>query len=122
MVIADATAHQAPPGLAAAVVTADGAVELVTSGLTDVGTRRPVTAQTTFLWFSMTKIVTATAAMVLADRGALDLDAPAVQHVPELCTLRQPAALITARHLLAHSSGLANPAPRRWVRPAGAPP
>ena len=32
----DATAHQAPPGLAAAVVTADGAAGFVTSGMADV--------------------------------------------------------------------------------------
>jgi len=70
----------------------------------------------------MTKIVTATAAMMLADRGVLDVDAPIVEYVPEMRTLRGPAALITARHLLAHSSGLANPVPIRWVRPAGAAP
>ena len=70
----------------------------------------------------MTKIVTATAAMMLADRGALDLDAPVIEHVPEMGVLRGPGSLITARHLLAHSSGLANPPPVRWVRPAGAPP
>jgi CubicO group peptidase (beta-lactamase class C family) len=121
-VIEDATARRAPPGLAAAVVTADGAVELVTSGLADIRALRPVTAQTTFLWFSMTKIVTATAVMMLADRGALDLDAPVIEHVPEMGVLRGPGSLITARHLLAHSSGLANPPPVRWVRPAGAPP
>jgi CubicO group peptidase (beta-lactamase class C family) len=121
-VIDDATARQAPPGLAAAVVTADGAVEVVTGGLADVRARRPVTAQTTFLWFSMTKIVTATAAMMLADRGALDLDAPVIGRVPEMGVLRGPGSLITARHLLAHSSGLANPPPVRWVRPAAAPP
>jgi len=120
--VADATARRAPPGLAAAVVTADGAVEFVTSGLADVGTGRPVTARTTFLWFSMTKIVTATAAMMLADRGALDLDTPVIGHVPEMGVLRGPGSLITARHLLAHSSGLANPPPIRWVRPAAAPP
>jgi CubicO group peptidase (beta-lactamase class C family) len=97
-------------------------VEFVTSGLADVGTGRPVTVHTTFLWFSMTKIVTATAAMMLADRGALDLDAPAAEHVPEMCVLHRPASLITARHLLAHSAGLANPPPIRWVRPAGVPP
>ena len=68
-VIGDPTARRAPPGLAAAVVTADGAAEFVTGGLADVGTLRPVTAQTTFLWFSMTKIVTATAVMMLADRA-----------------------------------------------------
>jgi CubicO group peptidase (beta-lactamase class C family) len=120
--VEEATAHQTPPGLAVAVVTADGAVDLVTSGLADVRARRPVTVRTTFLWFSMTKIVTATAAMMLADRGALDLDAPVIEHVPELRVLHGPGALITARHLLAHSSGLANPPPVRWVRPAGAPP
>jgi CubicO group peptidase (beta-lactamase class C family) len=120
--IEDATANRAPPGLAAAVATADGVVVLVTSGLADARARRPVTVRTTFLWFSMTKIVTATAAMMLADRGALDLDAPVIEHVPELRVLHGPGALITTRHLLAHSSGLANPPPVRWVRPAGAPP
>ena len=104
------------------MVTADGVVDLVTSGLADIRARRPVTAHTTFLWFSMTKIVTATASMMLADRGALDLDAPVIEHVPELRVLHGPVSVITARHLLAHSSGLANPPPVRWVRPAGAPP
>ena len=120
--VEEATAHRAPPGLAAAVVTAEGAAGLVTSGLADIRTERPVTAHTTFLWFSMTKIVTATAVMMLADLGALDLDAPVIESVPEMGVLRGPGSLITARHLLAHSSGLANPPPVRWVRPAGAPP
>ena len=120
--VEDATARRAPPGLAAAVVTADGAVEFIASGLADIRTLPPVTAQTTFLWFSMTKIVTATAVMMLADRGAVDLDAPVIEHVPELGVLRGPGSWITARHLLAHSSRLANPPPVRWVRPAGAPP
>ena len=120
--VEDAIARRAPPGLAAAVVTADGAVEFVTSGLADVGTLRPVTVHTTFLWFSMTKIVTATAAMMLAGRGSLDLDAPVMERVPEMGVLHGPGSLITARHLLAHSAGLANPPPIRWVRPADAPP
>jgi CubicO group peptidase (beta-lactamase class C family) len=120
--IENATAKLAPPGLAAAVVSTDGAAEIVTSGLADVRTLRPVSAHTTFLWFSMTKIVTATAVMMLADRGALDLDAPVIGHVPGLRALRGPSSAITARHLLSHSSGLANPPPVRWVRPAEAPP
>ncbi len=120
--IDQATARQSPPGVAAAVVSGDGDVRIVTSGLADVLTRRTVTARTTFLWFSMTKIVTATAAMMLVDRGVLDLDAPVVEQVPEMRVLRGPAELVTARHLLTHSSGLANPPPLRWVRPANAPP
>ena len=121
-VVENATARRAPPGLAAAVVSADGAADFVTSGLADVRADRPVTVHTTFLWFSMTKIVTATAAMMLAERGALDLDAPVIDRVPELRVLHGPGSLITARHLLTHSSGLANPPPVRWVRPAGVPP
>ena len=88
--VEDATARRAPPGLAAAVVGAGGAAELVTSGLADIGTLRPVTAQTTFLWFSMTKIVTATAAMMLADRGALDLDAPVIDTFPSCASCADP--------------------------------
>jgi hypothetical protein len=49
--IEHATARGAPPGLTAAVVTADGTVEFVTSGPADVRTSRPVTVDTTFPWF-----------------------------------------------------------------------
>jgi CubicO group peptidase (beta-lactamase class C family) len=39
-------------------------------------------------WFSMTKIVTATLAMRLADRGLLDLDRPVLPLVPELAAMK----------------------------------
>ena len=39
----------------------------------------PATASTSYLWFSMSKIVTATAAFRLFDEGRLDLNAPADQ-------------------------------------------
>src|SRR3954447_24165949 len=74
-------------------------------------------------WFSMTKIVTASLAMRLADRGLLNLDQPVLPLVPELTAMR-PRALaerITARHLLTHSAGFANPIPVRWIHPAGQP-
>ena len=74
-------------------------------------------------WFSITKIVTATAAMRLAERGVLDLDTPVSGHVPALRQVRPAgwARRITARHLLTYSAGLANPIPVRWVHPAGQP-
>ena len=70
-------------------------------------------------WFSMTKIATATTAMILVDRGALDLDAPVADHLGDLW----PAtfAEVRVRHLLNHSSGLRNPVPIRWVHRAGEP-
>ena len=68
----------------------------------------------------MTKIVTATAAMKLVDRGELVLDDDVERYVPGLL----PAAArgqVRVRHLLQHSAGIPNPPPIRWVRPARAP-
>jgi CubicO group peptidase (beta-lactamase class C family) len=65
----------------------------------------------------MTKIVTATAVMRLAEGGKLDLDAPADEYFRGFKVVSQPTP-VTVRHLLNHSSGLANPLPIRWVRPA----
>jgi CubicO group peptidase (beta-lactamase class C family) len=73
-----------------------------------------------YLWFSMTKIVTATAVMRLAGIGALDLDAPVAEYFPAFAMVAQPQP-VTVRHLLSHSSGLANPVPIRWVRAADTP-
>src|SRR4051794_14876480 len=69
---------------------------------------------------SMTKAVTAAAAMQLVERGKLTLDAPASNIVPELATkgvlegfdasgkpvTRKPGRPVTLRHLLTHTSGL----------------
>jgi CubicO group peptidase (beta-lactamase class C family) len=74
-------------------------------------------------WFSMTKIVTASPAMRLADRGLLNLDQPVLPLVPELAAMlpRALAERITPRHLLTHSAGFANPIPVRWIHPADQP-
>jgi CubicO group peptidase (beta-lactamase class C family) len=68
----------------------------------------------------MTKIVTATAVMKLVEGGNLDLDALADEYFRGFKVVSQPTP-VTVRHLLNHSSGLANPLPIRWVRPADAP-
>jgi CubicO group peptidase (beta-lactamase class C family)/beta-glucosidase-like glycosyl hydrolase len=69
----------------------------------------PVTPETVYDLASLTKVVGATsAAMVLTERGSLDLDAPVVRYLPEFA--RGPdapaKAQIQVRHLLTHSSGL----------------
>jgi CubicO group peptidase (beta-lactamase class C family) len=58
-----------------------------------------------FAWASVTKLLTALAALVAAEEGIVDLDAPA----------GQPDS--TVRHLLAHASGLAPDAPMPIARP-----
>ena len=58
--------------------------------------------------------------MRLAEDGALELDQPVFALVPAMRSLRPTAwaERITARHLLQHSAGLANPIPVRWIHPA----
>ena len=106
------------PGLSLAVVSSSGVLLAGGWGLADRSANRSASASTAYLWFSMTKIVTATAALRLADKGRLDLDAPVGEYVDYLQVPgdRQP----TVRQLLTHTSGLGNPLPIRWAHPATA--
>lgn len=108
------------PGLSVAVVHGDRIVWERGFGFADLAAREAATPATSYLWFSMTKIVTATTVMRLAEDGYLDLDAPADEYFRGFKVVSQPTP-VTVRHLLSHSSGLANPLPIRWVRPADAP-
>jgi CubicO group peptidase (beta-lactamase class C family) len=111
---------QRPPGLSVAVVKPGGSVWSDGFGLADIEAARPADADTVYLWFSMTKLVTATAVMQLAERGKLDLDSPVRDLVPQF-PQRGDGTRVTTRHLLSHSAGLANPIPIGWLRPAEAP-
>ena len=65
----------------------------------------------------MTKIATATAAMILVDQRRLDLDAPVGDYLGDIWPATFSA--VRVRDLLRHSSGLSNPLPLRWVHRAG---
>jgi CubicO group peptidase (beta-lactamase class C family) len=108
------------PGLSVAVVKGDRVVWARGFGLADLATSTPATSQTGYLWFSMTKIATATAVVRLAEEGRLDLDAPADEYYRGFKVVSQPTP-VSVRHLLGHSSGLADPIPIRWVYPASGP-
>lgn len=107
------------PGVAVAVVHADQVVASMAAGFADLANRTPMPADGACNWFSMTKIATATAAMMLAEGGALDLDAPVARYLGEIWPSR--FAGVQVRHLLSHSSGLRNPVPIRWVHRAADP-
>jgi serine beta-lactamase-like protein LACTB len=93
------------PGMAVAVVT-NGSVALVqTLGLADIENDVPVTRQTVFRFASVSKPITAVAAMQLVEAGRLSLDA----------TLSSLG--ITVRQLLAHQSGLRHYQPRATREP-----
>ena len=106
------------PGLTVAVTDADPLLLAEGFGHADLAARRPATADTGYLWFSMSKIATATAAMRLADERRLDLDAPVRELVPDYVARSGEQPLI--RQLLDHTSGAAHPLPVRWVLPADA--
>ena len=67
---------------------------------------RPVTPETLFQIGSLTKTYTATAIWRLIDEGALDLDAPVRNYIPELTLMDESvAAEVTIANLLDHSAG-----------------
>ena len=109
------------PGLSMMVMQGDRVLAEDAVGLADIARRQPVTLDTVYLWFSMTKIATATAALQLVENGQLRLDDPVAEYLPQFPTPRTGWPTIRVKHLLNHSSGLVNPIPVRWVHPADQP-
>ncbi|MER6124508.1 serine hydrolase domain-containing protein [Streptomyces sp. NPDC001795] len=73
-------------------------------GIADPDTGRPWSRDTLQLVYSATKGATATAAHLLAQRGALDLDAPVAKYWPEFAA--NGKAEIPVAWLLSHQAGL----------------
>ena len=111
--IRDSIEHQSFPG-AALAVTHRGAL-ILSQGFgrfTYDSTSPEVHADTVFDLASVTKVVSSTAiAMLLHERGQLQLDSPLAAILPDFVALALPSqrsdrATVTVRTLLAHSSGL----------------
>ncbi|WP_436058888.1 serine hydrolase domain-containing protein [Arthrobacter sp. LjRoot78] len=117
--LADTARRARVPGMSLAVVSRDRVLHTGGTGFADLEGHAPATADTVYPWFSMTKPVTATAALRLSDQGLLDLHAPVPEYLP---WLRAPGpAQPTVWQLLSHSAGLGNPLPVTWIHPADAP-
>jgi CubicO group peptidase (beta-lactamase class C family) len=101
------------PGVALAVTDREGLLYAAGFGSASLLPSAAATPSTTYLWFSMSKLVTATAAVRLAEEGRLDLDAPFAEHLGH--DVANPASV---RQLLTHTAGLGNPVPIRWVHRA----
>ncbi len=110
-VLQDAIRGGAFPGCAFGVL-ADGeaALQDALGRFTYEGDSPAVSAGTVFDVASLTKVVaTSAAAMLLEQRGRLELDLPVAELLPAFVAGRaagDPARRVTLRHLLAHSSGL----------------
>jgi methyl acetate hydrolase len=109
------------PCVVAMIASADKTIYSGAFGKRDSASGINVTPESIFAIASMTKAITATAAMQLVERGKVTLDEPVSKHLPELAKLdvlegfdgagkpilrpaRKPVEL---KHLLTHTSGFA---------------
>lgn len=116
-----AVESKAMPGIVAMAATDKGTLYEGAFGTREMGKSAPMALDTVVWIASMTKAITATAAMQLVERGKLSLDRPATEVVPELARaqvldgfdgagkprLRAPKRPITLKHLLTHTAGYA---------------
>ncbi len=91
------------PGIAVAAVLHGDPAWAKGYGMADLENAVPVTAHTLFRLASVSKPITATAAMRLWERGTLDLDAPIQRYCPSFPEKPWP---ITTRELLGHLGGI----------------
>lgn len=115
----EAVAQGHVPGVAASVFDGDGTLYTGAFGERALGSGTPLTDDTVFTIFSMTKAITSIAAVQLVESGKLTLDSPAAGVIPSLGEIgvlegfdkagapmmRPPTTPITLRHLLTHTAG-----------------
>ena len=95
--------RQTIPGLSVAVVTDSQLRWSNGYGFADLENFVPAKASTVYRLASISKPITAVAAMQLAEQGKLDLDAPVQKYVPGFPEKPWP---VTVRHLLGHLGGV----------------
>jgi CubicO group peptidase (beta-lactamase class C family) len=91
-------------GAAAAVYVDGEPVVDVWGGFADAARTRPWQRDTIVNVWSVTKTMTALCALILADRGDLDLDAPVARYWPQFAAAGKQGVLVG--HLLSHTAGL----------------
>ncbi|MFV0473410.1 MAG: serine hydrolase domain-containing protein [Pikeienuella sp.] len=138
-VLAKAVEEGRTPGLVVGVARAGEVVYEGAAGLRALGGAAPMTTDTVFRAFSMTKAVCAVAAARAIEDGLLTLDTPVEEVLPEwrevrvldgfdsagAPVLRAPRVKATLRHLATHTSGLVyefwNANQAKYMEATGAP-
>jgi CubicO group peptidase (beta-lactamase class C family) len=113
--------HRVSPSLAVTVVRGGDTVVERGYGWSDLEQGTNASAETIYLYCSMTKLFTATALMQLRERGLVDIDREVRAYLPDFPLHHPSGREVTVRHLLSHSSGIANPIPVSWVHLAEEP-
>jgi CubicO group peptidase (beta-lactamase class C family) len=101
-------------GAVTLVATSERIVHLDAIGKADIASGKPMRGDTIFWIASMTKPVAGTAVMMLQDEGKLSVEDPVEKYLPEFKGLKTTGgkeAPLLIRHLLTHTSGMADVAP-----------
>ncbi len=79
------------------------------AGFADREAGRPMALDTIFRWASLTKPLVAVATLALAEKGLISLDDPVTRFLPDFRPKLENGEMpvITIRHLITHTSGLA---------------
>jgi len=101
------------PGALVMIAERGQVVHYNASGYADIENRIPISKDTIFRFYSMSKPLTCATVMTLRDDGLIDLDDPIKDYLPELADMRVrtvdgdvPATRdITIRNLMTHTSG-----------------
>ncbi len=105
--IASAVSEGTPPSASVAVLHGDEVIYEKSFGYNDPDRRFPTTEQSVYNLYSLSKIVTATAVMQLAENGQVGLDDTLRSHFPRFRTLYEGEERnITVKQLLMHSAGV----------------
>ncbi len=99
------------PGVQYCVFGPDSLIFSYAGGVADVAEGTPVLENTTMMAYSMTKTITAAAILQLCEQEKIALDDPVIKYLSDI----PYDSGVTIRHLVAHTSGIPNPIPLRWV-------
>ncbi len=97
------------PSLSVAIIHDDQIVYQGAFGYENINSRIQAIPETSYHVASVTKVFTATLAVMLHEQGVIDLDQPVVNYLPENISISKTpnnGAKITLRQLASHTSGL----------------
>ena len=108
-IVERAVADGSIPGASVLIMQRGKVIGERTFGVCELDPARPFRADTICWIASLTKPITATAAMKLVEQGKLQLDAPIENYLPEFSKLATQDGQhhdVTIRQLMSHTSGI----------------
>lgn len=102
-------------GAAIAIFDGNKIIWSSTYGYLDNSSDKTINSETIFNIQSISKTITATAVMIAAQKGLIDLEKPITDYIPKFtvnsCFEEEPQNKITMRNLLSHTAGFTHEAP-----------